>query len=223
MQSAGRTASLQNTVRRWVNGAPNGTNDADQTPPEDDLLPEPDSPGPTSGEAAGNTTADTGPATAAHGAADFGIDLDWLPEPGRTQAMHGRAAAYDDTGRCAYHLSPLGCTLVDGKKGDGNGLIDLYRHKPVGSSNGPPEVRAGSPTEPTGPQLSAASAASVPSAEVRKRSANLMTWCERCAVGIHFYCANDHALEHSGDDHIGKRGSNSHTDVVTRPRLSLAL
>ena len=30
-----------------------------------------------------------------------------------------------------------------------------------------------------------------------------MTWCERCAVGIHFYCANDHALEHSGDDHIG--------------------
>ena len=30
-----------------------------------------------------------------------------------------------------------------------------------------------------------------------------MTWCERCAVGIHFYCANDHALEHPGDDHIG--------------------
>ena len=26
---------------------------------------------------------------------------------------------------------------------------------------------------------------------------------ERCAVGIHFYCANDHALEHPGDDHIG--------------------
>ena len=95
-------------MRRWIHGAPNGTNDADQTPLEDDLLPEPDSPGPTSGEAAGNTTTDTGPATAAHGAADFGIDLDWLPEPGRTQAMSGRAAAYDDTGRCAHHLSPLG-------------------------------------------------------------------------------------------------------------------
>ena len=96
-------------MRRWVHGAPNGTNDADQTPPEDDLLPEPDPPaGPTSGTAADNTTIDTGPATAAHGAADFGIDLDWLPEPGRTQAMSGRAAAYDDTGRCAHHLSPLG-------------------------------------------------------------------------------------------------------------------
>ena len=34
-----------------------------------------------------------------------------------------------------------------------------------------------------------------------------MTWCERCAVGIHFYCANDHALGHSGDDHIGNYGA----------------
>ena len=67
-------------MRQWAHGAPNGTNDADQTLPEDDPLPEPGSPGSTSGEAAGNTTADTGPATAAHGAADFGIDLDWLPE-----------------------------------------------------------------------------------------------------------------------------------------------
>ena len=30
-----------------------------------------------------------------------------------------------------------------------------------------------------------------------------MTWCERCAVGIHFHCANDHALEHAGEDCIG--------------------
>ena len=66
------------------------------------LLPEPGSPGPTLGAPADDETIGTGPATAAHGAADFGIDLDWLPEPGRTQAMSGRAAAYDDTGRCAY-------------------------------------------------------------------------------------------------------------------------
>ena len=32
VQSAGRAASLQNTMRRWVRGAPNGANAADQTP-----------------------------------------------------------------------------------------------------------------------------------------------------------------------------------------------
>ena len=32
-QSAGHTAALQGTMRRWVQGAPNGINDADQTPP----------------------------------------------------------------------------------------------------------------------------------------------------------------------------------------------
>ena len=102
-------------MRRWVRGAPNGVNDAGQTPPEDGLLPEPGAPGPTHGAPADDTTAGTGPAAAAHGGVDFGIDLDWLPEPGRTQAMSsGRAAAYDDIGRCAYQLAPLGCTLVDG-------------------------------------------------------------------------------------------------------------
>ena len=30
-----------------------------------------------------------------------------------------------------------------------------------------------------------------------------MAWCGRCAVGIHFYCANDHALEHAEEDCIG--------------------
>ena len=40
-------------------------------------------------------------------------------------------------------------------------------------------------------------------AEVRKRPANLMAWCERCATGMHFRCADDHATGHSGDDHIG--------------------
>ena len=94
-------------MRRWVRGAPNGVNDADQTPPEDDLLPEPGAPGLTPGASTDGTTAGTGPAAAAHGAADFGIDLGWLPEPGRTQAMSGMAAAHDDTGRCAYHLAPF--------------------------------------------------------------------------------------------------------------------
>ena len=159
MQSAGPTASLQSTMRRWVHGAPNGINDADQTPPEDDLTPEPASPGPTSGEAAGSAVADAGPAAAAHGAADFGIDLDWLPEPGRTQAMHGRAAAYDDAGRCAYHLSPLGCTLLDGESGDGTGLIERYGRKPELPPNEAPGGRKDSPTGPTDSQTSATPAA----------------------------------------------------------------
>ena len=113
--------------------------------------------------------------------------------------MHGRAAAYDDTGRCAYHLPPLGCTLVDGENGDGSGLIDRYGHKPERPSSGTPGVRTGSSTELTDPQPSAALAAAA-SAEVRKRSAGLMAWCERCAVGIHVHCANDHALEHAEED-----------------------
>ena len=51
-------------MRRWVHGAPNGANDADQTPPEDDLLPESNSPGlTTSWEATETSAADTGPAT----------------------------------------------------------------------------------------------------------------------------------------------------------------
>ena len=140
------------------------------------------------------------------------------------EAMNGRAAAYDDTGRCACHLSPLGCTLVDCEKGVGDGLIDLYGHKPEGPSNGTPAVRAGSLNELTDPQPSPASAASGPSAEVRKRSANLMAWCERCAVGIHFYCANDHALEYSGDDHIGNYQAKGYRgEVGSLPRLLVDL
>ena len=30
-----------------------------------------------------------------------------------------------------------------------------------------------------------------------------MTWCERCAIGTHFRCADDHTIGHSGDNHIG--------------------
>ena len=193
-------------MQRWVRGAPNGVNDADQAPSEDDLLPEPDALGLTPRTPTGGMAAGTGSAAVAHGAADFGIDLGWLPEPGRTQAMRGRAAAYGDTGRCAYNLAPFGCTLVDGDA-DGPGLIELYGHKPAGQLDGSPDVRAGSPTQPTGARPSDAPNAAEPSAEVRKRSANLMTWCERCAIGIHFRCADDHAIGHPGDDHIGNYGA----------------
>ena len=193
-------------MQRWVRGAPNSANDADQAPPEDDLLPEPDALGLTPGGPTDGTAAGTQSAAIAHGAADFGIDLGWLPEPGRTQAMSGRAAAYDNTGRCAYHLAPFGCTLVDGDA-DGPGLIEPYGRKPAGQLDGSPDVRAGSSTQPTGARPTDAPNAAEPSAEVHKRSANLMTWCERCAIGIHFWCADDHAIGHSGDDHIGDYGA----------------
>ena len=119
--------------------------------------------------------------------------------------MSGRAAAYDDTGRCAYHLAPFGCTLVDGDA-DGPGLIELHGHKPEDQSGGTPDVRAGLLTQPTGPRPSDAPSAAEPSAEVHKRSANPITWCERRTIGIHFYCANNHAFGHSGDHHIGNYG-----------------
>ena len=103
---------------------------------------------------------------------------------------------------CAYHLAPFGCTLVDGDA-DGPGLVELYGYKPAGQPDGSPDVRAGSPTQPTSARPSDTPNAAEPSAEIRKRSANLMTWCERCAIGILFRCAADHAIGHSGDDHIG--------------------
>ena len=90
-------------MQRWVRGAPNGANDADQTPPEDDLQPENDALGPATGTALEDTAAGAGHAAEANGASEVDSDLYWLPEPGRTQALSGRAAAYDDTGRCAYH------------------------------------------------------------------------------------------------------------------------
>ena len=46
MQSAGRAASLQNTMRRWVRDTPNGTNDADQTPLKTTSCPSPARRGP---------------------------------------------------------------------------------------------------------------------------------------------------------------------------------
>ena len=70
------------------------------------------------------TVAGTGHEAEANGTLEADINLGWLPELGRTQALSDRAAAYDDTGRCAYHLSPFGCTLFDGDA-DGPGLVEL--------------------------------------------------------------------------------------------------
>ena len=200
-QAAGHTAALQGTMRRWVHGAPNGTNDADHTPPEDDLTPEPSPSRPSSGAPAASVAADAGAATAAHGTADLAIDLEWLPEPGRTQAVHGRAAAYDDTGRCAYHLSPHGCTLLDGECGDGTGLLALFGSSTEPPSDWPTAGRDNSLADRTDAQTNGAPVRPGTTAEVLKRSADQMTWCERCAVGIHFRCAQDHALAHGDDCH----------------------
>ena len=55
--STSRTATLQNTMQRWVrSSAPNGANGAaDQTPPEEDLQPENDVLGPATGTACEGT------------------------------------------------------------------------------------------------------------------------------------------------------------------------
>ena len=99
--STSHTAALQNTMQRWVRGAANGDNDADQTPPEDDLAAEDDVLVPTTGASRGGMMAGTGHEADASGTLEAGIDLDWLPESGCTQALSGRAAAYVDIGRCA--------------------------------------------------------------------------------------------------------------------------
>ena len=88
-------------MQRWVRGAANGDNDADQAPPEDDLATEDGVLGATAGVSRGGTTTGTGHEAGASGTLEAGIDLDWLPEPGCTQALSGRAAAYVDIGRCA--------------------------------------------------------------------------------------------------------------------------
>ena len=103
------------------------------------------------------------------------IDLGWLPEPGRTQALSGRAAAYDDTGRCcAYHLPPCGCALVDGDA-DGPGLTELCGLTPAKPATVPPETRPGAVTQLLGARLRSTPTGADAATEVRKRSANLMT------------------------------------------------
>ena len=54
-----RTAVLQSTMQRWVRGAPNGDNDVDQTPPEDDLPAENDVLEPATGVAREGTIDDS--------------------------------------------------------------------------------------------------------------------------------------------------------------------
>ena len=61
-------------------------NDADQTPPEDDLQPESDALGPATGTALEGTTAGIGHAAEANGAPKADIDLGWLPELGLTSS-----------------------------------------------------------------------------------------------------------------------------------------
>ena len=109
--------------------------------------------------------------------------------------------AYDNTGRCAYHLPPFGCTLVDGDA-DGPGLIELYGPKPARPTSVPPKTRPCAPTQLLNARPRGTPTGAKPSTEVRKRSANRSTWCERCATGIHVRCADDHAIGHGGDDCI---------------------
>ena len=204
-------------MQRWVRGAPNGDNDADQTPPEDDLAAEDDVLGSTTGAAREGTVAGTGHEAEASGTLEADIDLGWLPEPGRTQALSGRAAAYDDTGRCAYHSPPYGCTLVDGDA-DGPGLTELCGLTPAKPASVPPETRPDAPTQLLDARPRSTPTGADASTEVRKRSANLMTWCERCATGIHIRCANDHAIGHGGDDCIGAYRAK---DIAARSLLCL--
>ena len=185
-----------------MHGAPNGDNDADQAPPEDDLAAEDGVLGATAGVSRGGTMTGTGHEADASGTQEAGIDLGWLPEPGRTQELSGRAAAYGDIGRCAYHTPPHGCTLTDGDA-DGPGLIEICGLAPADPASVPPETRPDTVTQILGARRLRAAANTDKATEVRKRPANLMAWCERYATGIHLRCANDHAIGHGGDDCIG--------------------
>ena len=98
-----------------------------------------------------------------------GIDLDWLPEPGRTQALSGREAAYDDIGRCAYHTPPYGCTLVNGDAG-GPGLIEIYGLAPAEPASVPPETRPDALTQILGARRMSAATGADAATEVRKHS-----------------------------------------------------
>ena len=148
---ASDAAALPNTMSRWVRGAPNGDNDADQTPPDDDTASLVDGgPGASNGapRGRGGTTGARRRADAS-GAQEPGIDLDWLPEPGRTQALNGRAAAYGDIGRCPYHTPPYGCTLIEGDS-DGPGLIEMCGLMPAEATGTLPGAQGGTVTRSSG-------------------------------------------------------------------------
>ena len=121
----------------------------------------------------------------------------------------------------AFFSEERGCAaLLDGECGDGTGLIERHGRKSERPPNRPSGGRENPLTGHTDAQASATPAAPEVTAEVLKRSADQMTWCERCAVGIHFYCAQDHALAH-GDD---CNGYYRREDVATksgRPLLRL--
>ena len=114
----------------------------DQTPPEDDLAAEDDVLGSKTGASREGMMRGPGHEADASGTLEAGIDLDWLQEPGCTQALSDRAAAYNDIGRCAYHPSPHGCTLVEGDA-DGPGLTELCGLTPAEPASVPPETRPG--------------------------------------------------------------------------------
>ena len=121
---------------------------------------------------------------------------------GASHAAPGLGAAYDDTGRCAYHTPPYACTLVD-SDADGPGLIEICGLAPAEPASVPPETRPDAVTQILGARRMSAATGADAATEIRKRPANLMTWCERCATGVHFRCANDHTIGHGGDDCIG--------------------
>ena len=116
-----------------------------------------------------------------------------------------------------HHTPPYGCTLVDGGA-DGPGLIEICGLALAEPASVPPETRPDAVTQILGARRMRAAAGADAAVEVRKRPANLMTWCERCATGIHFRCANDHAIGHGGDDCIGAYRAK---DIAARSLLCL--
>ena len=99
-------------------------------------------------------------------------------------------------------MPPFGCTLVDGDA-DGPGLIGLCGLKLAKPASVPPKTRPDAPTQLLDARPRDTPTGAEPPTEVRKRSANLVPWCERCATGIHIRCANDHTVGHGGDGCIG--------------------
>ena len=73
-------------------------------------------------------------------------------------------------------------------------------HTPAEPASVPPETRLDAVTQLLDARLRSTTTGADAATEVRKRSVNLMAWCERCATGIHFRCANNHAIGHGGDD-----------------------
>ena len=83
----------------------------------------------------------------------------------------------------------------------------------------PPETRPDAPTQLLDARPRGTPTGAEPPTEVCKRSANLVTWCGRCATGIiHVRCANDHAIGHGVDGCIGAYRAK---DIAARSLLCL--